>query len=149
MEFAFHDGFDELESERLKLKVIVKNPGNEREIPYYWYEIQRKPDFTPVGKISIRIGHNYHSYYNGNIGYEIDEDFRGHHYAREAAELVLKVARYHGMEKIYLTCEEDNKASYRTIEGLGAELVEITEVPRDYFGWYEEIPRYRVYELEI
>lgn len=149
MAFAFSDSFDELESARLRLKVITKEPGNEREIPFYWYEIRRKPDMTPIGKISIRIGHNYHSYYNGNIGYEIDEAYRGHGYAGEAAELVLKVAGYHGMDRIFLTCEEDNAASYRTIEGLGAKLMEITELPRDYFGWYEGIPRYRIYELEI
>lgn len=149
MAFAFSDSFDELEGTRLRLRVIAKEQGNGNEIPFYWYEILRKPDMTPVGKISIRIGQNYHSYYNGNIGYEVDEPYRGNHYAREAAELVLKVARYHGMERIYITCEEDNTASYRTIESLGADLKEIAEIPQDYFGWYEGIPRYRIYELGI
>lgn len=149
MAFTFSDSFDELESTRLSLKVLTKEQGNEKEIPYYWYEIRRKPDMVPIGKVSIRIGRNYHSYYNGNIGYEIDEAYRGHHYAREAAELVLDVARYHGMEKIYITCEEDNAASYRTIESLGARLAEIVEIPEDYFGWYEGIPKHRIYELKI
>lgn len=149
MAFVFSDSFDELESPRLKLKVLAKEPGNEKEIPFYWYEIRRKPDMAPVGKISIRIGHNYHSYYNGNIGYEIDEAYRGHHYAREAVGLVLDVARYHGMERVYITCDEDNAASYRTIESLGAGLAEIMDVPRDYFGWYEGIPRHRIYKLEL
>lgn len=149
MAFVFEDSFDELDTPRLRLKVIAKEQGNEKEIPYYWYEILKKPDMTPVGKISIRIGHNYHSYYNGNIGYEIDEAHRGRRYAKEAAGAVLEVARYHGMQKIYLTCEEENTASYRTIEGLGARLAEITEIPPDYFGWYEGIPRHRIYELEI
>ncbi|MCM1193260.1 MAG: GNAT family N-acetyltransferase [Butyrivibrio sp.] len=149
MAFSFSDSFDELENTRLKLKVIAKDPGNEKEIPFYWYEILRKPDMTPIGKVSIRIGHNYHSYYNGNIGYEIDDGFRGCHYAREAAETVLTVAGYHGMKKVYLTCEEDNIASYRTIESLGARLVETAVIPEDYFGWYDGIPRYRIYEMEI
>lgn len=149
MAFVFSDGFDELESRRLKLRILVKEPGNEREIPYYWYEIQRKPDMTPVGKISIRIGQNYHSYYNGNMGYEIDREYRGNHYALEAAELVLQIARFHGMDSLYIACEEDNAPSCRTIEGLGGILAEIAEIPRDYFGWYEGIPRHRIYRLEL
>lgn len=149
MPFVFEDRFQELETPRLRLRVIAREQGNDQEIPYYWYEIMRKPDWTPVGKISVRIGRNYHSYYNGHIGYEIDEPYRGQRYAREAAKAVLAVARYHGMSRLYLSCEEDNIASYRTIEGLGASLVEITEIPRDYFGWYEGIPRYRIYELEM
>lgn len=149
MAFTFEDRFDELETPRLKLKMMAREQGNEKEIPYYWYEILKKPDLESVGKISIRIGHNYHSYYNGNIGYEIDEGHRGRRYAKEAAEAVLEVAGYHGMKKIYLTCEEGNAASYRTIEGLGARLAEIAEIPSDYFGWYEGIPRHRIYELEI
>lgn len=149
MAFVFADDFDEMDTPRLKLRIIAKEQGNGKEIPYYWYEIVRKSDLIPVGKVSIRIGHNYHSYYNGNIGYEVDEAYRGQHYALEAAEAVLKVARYHGMKRIYITCEEDNAASYRTIESLGAVLAEITGIPQDYFGWYEGIPRYRVYEMVL
>lgn len=149
MAFVFEDSFDELDTPRLKLRVIAKEQGSEKEIPYYWYEIRKKPDMTPVGKISIRIGHNYHSYYNGNIGYEIDEAYRGQRFAGEAAKAVLRVAGYHGMHKLYLTCEADNAASRRTIESLGARLVEMTEIPKDYFGWYEGIPQYRIYGLTL
>ncbi len=149
MAFAFVNDFDEMDTPRLKLRVIAKEQGNEKEIPYYWYEILRKPDLVPVGRISIRIGHNHHSYYNGNMGYEVDEAYRGRHYALEAAKVVLKVARYHGMDKLYIACDEDNAASYRTIEGLGARLAEITEVPEDYVWWYEGIPRQRIYELML
>lgn len=149
MAFAFVNDFDEMDTPRLKLKIIAKEQGNEKEIPYYWYEILRKLDMVPIGKISIRIGHNYHSRYNGNMGYEVDEQYRGQHYALEAARAVLNVARYYGMKKIYITCEEDNAASYRTIEGLGAGLLEIAEIPQDYFGWYEGIPRHRIYELKM
>lgn len=149
MAFVFGSDFDEMDTPRLRLRIIAKEQGNEKEIPYYWYEILRKPDLTPVGKISIRIGHNYHSFYNGNMGYEVDENYRGQHYAQEAARAVLDVARYHGMKKIYIACDEANAASYKTIEALGARLAEITEVPADYFGWYEGIPKQRIYELVL
>lgn len=138
-----------LENDVLRLKVILKQDGNEQELPFYWYQIYRKPDMTPIGKISIRIGHNYHSYYNGNIGYEIDPEYRGKHYSCQAAQLVLPVAKAHDMDSLILTCNESNVASYKTIERLGAKLLEITDVPEDYFGYRTGMPKQRVYRLNI
>ena len=61
--------------------------------------------------------------------------------------MVLDVARFHDMDFIYMTCDESNIASYKTIEKLGAELVEICDAPRKYFGWYNGMERQRVYKL--
>lgn len=63
--------------------------------------------------------------------------------------MVLPVAKAYAMERIYLVCDEDNIASYKTIEKLGAELVELVLPPKDYFGWYEEIPVQRIYRLDL
>ena len=94
---SFLDCFDAIIGDPLTLKIIEKNPGNEQTIPLYYYEICLTDSGQPVGKISIRIGHNFHSYYNGNIGYEIDEPYRGHHYAAAACRMVLPVAKAHGI----------------------------------------------------
>lgn len=32
---------------------------------------------------------------------------------------------------------------------LGGRLLKICEAPRDYFGWYEDIPRHRIYQLDL
>ena len=145
--FTFLDCFNEINGGDMTLKIIEKSEGTAELLPFYYYDIS--VDGAPVGKISIRIGDNFHSYYNGHIGYEIDEGARGHGYARRACELVLDVARFHGMTRLYLTCDEDNTASYRTIEKLGGSLLEICDVPREYFAWYEGIPRHRVYQLNL
>ena len=71
----------------------------------------------------MRIGNNFHSYYNGNIGYEIEEIFRGKNYALKACKLVLPIAKAHGMNELFLTCDENNIPSYKTIEKLGGEVV--------------------------
>lgn len=63
--------------------------------------------------------------------------------------MVLDVARFHGMGFIYLTCDESNTASYKTIKKLGADLVEICDVPREYFGWRKNMERLRVYKLDL
>lgn len=147
MSFVFSGRFDEISGGGLTLKIREKAQGGGPLLPFYYYDILA--DGLPAGKISIRIGDNFHAYYNGHIGYEIDEGARGHGYARRACGLVLDVARFHGMARLYLTCAEDNAASYRTIEGLGAELLEICDVPREYFAWQEGIKRHRIYQLKL
>ena len=147
MSFQFNSRFDCLGGGGFTLRIREKAEGDGVLLPFYYYDILA--DGTPVGKISIRIGDNFHTYYNGHIGYEVDEPYRGHGYAVRAARMVLEVARHHGMKSIYITCAEDNLASARTIEGLGAEQVEICQVPREYFAWYEGIPRHRIYRLAL
>ena len=112
----YNEKYATLTNDTMELKLIHFDPGNDVEIPYYWYEIIPKALNKSVGKVSIRLGDNYHSYYNGHIGYEVDED---------------------------------NIASYKTMEKLGAELGELVVPPKDYFGWYEGIPLQRIYKLEL
>lgn len=145
----FNKDFFHIEGDTLALRLIDTYDGKDGALPFYWWEIVLKSSDTAVGKISLRIGHNYHSYYNGNIGYEVDEGYREHHYALSACQLVLPVARYHGMEKLYLTCDFDNVASYKTIEKLGATIIEEVRPPEDWMYYYEGIPPHRIYELNL
>lgn len=143
----FNPAFDLLREGEIELRITEKSQGNEEIIPFYYYDIYRMGKM--VGKISIRIGENYHSYYNGHVGYEINEEDRGHRISLTALRMVLPVARYHGMRRIYLTCEEENAASARIIELSGARYLETVTIPKDYFGWYEGIGKYRVYQLGL
>ncbi len=145
----FNDKFNNIIGNRIHLSVIDKNQGNQDELPYYYYDIYLLNTTTQVGKISIRIGHNYHSYFNGNVGYEINEEYRGNYYALEAVKLIIDVARYHCMNHIILTCGETNIASYKSIEKLGAKLIEIVLPPKEYIFYYDGIKSHRIYRLEI
>lgn len=138
-----------IDGENIELRLINTYEGGDGALPFYWWDIILKPSNVAVGKISFRIGHNYHSYYDGNIGYEVDEEYRGHHYSLLACQLVLKAAQYHKMDKIYLTCDYDNIASYKTIEKLGAKLIEEVLPPKDYIYYREDIKVHRIYELSI
>ncbi len=143
------DKFNRLESALLTLELIDFYQEDGPAIPFYWYDIILNSTRQKIGKISIRIGHNYHSYYNGNIGYEIDEAFRGHHYALEACKMVIPVAKEYGMTELYLTCDEDNIASYKTIEALGGVLKETVLPPNDYFAYYDGMALSRIYIYQI
>lgn len=148
MSFVFSDKFDNILFNSLSLKITEKNVGDNVMLPFYYYDIFN-PEKENVGKISIRIGHNFHSYYNGNIGYEVFKEYQGSGYAYKACQAILDVARFHRMGHIVITCDENNIASYKTIEKLGAELVEICDVPREYFAWYEGMERKRIYKLSL
>lgn len=145
--FSFLDGFEHVQGDGITLELLETVPGDGAALPFYYWTICAGP--TPVGKISLRIGENFHAYYNGSVGYEVDEEHRGHHYAQKACRAIFPVAKAHGMKRLLLTCAESNAASYKTIEGLGAELLEIAEVPREYFAWREGMERQRIYSLPL
>ena len=146
--FPFSERFDSLPGENgMHLEICEKHPGDGALLPFYYYDIF--VDRQAVGKISIRIGDNFHSYYNGHVGYEIDEPFRGRRLSLAALRLVLPVARWHGMRRIYITCAASNEASRRIIEAAGGRLLEICPVPRTYFAWYEGMEDRRIYLLDL
>jgi tagatose 1,6-diphosphate aldolase len=100
-------------------------------LPAYKYEIRFHKGKRVIGRIDIRIGHNRNTYFGGNIGYEIDEAYRGHHYAGKACRLVKQVAQAHGMEKVIITNNPHNIPSRKTCEYIGASLLEIINLPED------------------
>ena len=145
----FNENFYNIVGDFLKLRLIDTYEGKNGALPFYWWDIILKSENVKIGKISFRIGHNYHSYYNGNVGYEIDEAYRGKNYSFLACKLILQVAKYHNMDKIYFSCNYDNIASYKIIEKLSAKLVEEVVPPKDYIFYYDGIKKHKIYELEI
>lgn len=145
----FNRDFYHISNDEIELKLIDVYPSNKGAIPFYWWNIYLKNTNTKVGSISFRIGHNYHSYYNGNIGYEVDKEYQGNNYAYKACMLLFEVAKYHNMKKIYLSCSYDNIASYKTIEKLGGKLVEEITPPNDYIYYFEGMKPHRIYQINI
>lgn len=57
----------------------------------------------------------------GHIGYSIRPSARRHGHASTALRQVLELAAEMGMERVLITCDEDNAASRATIERAGGE----------------------------
>ena len=149
MDTIFQKKFFHVTGEILNLRLIdVFEPEN-GDLPFYWWDIILKSENTAIGKISLRLGENDHSRYNGNIGYEIEEKYRGNHYAFLACQMVLEIAKAHGMDKLYLTCDCGNVPSYKTIERLGGILAGEVEPPTDYLYYFEGIGKKKIYELDL
>ena len=84
-----------------------------------------------AGHCDLRIGYSEGVYYGGNIGYRVEELYRGCHYAGKACLLLFELAKRHGMEYLIITCNPENVPSRKTCEWLGGELLEIAELPED------------------
>ena len=88
------------------------------------------PPVRMAGGIGLRIGNTRDlQLYYGHVGYNVFPPARGNHYAERACRLLLPLARAHGLDELWITCNPDNLASRRTCERLGCALVDIVQVP--------------------
>lgn len=104
--------------------------GDHDHIPTYVYGIYLHGTRERIGYCDLRCGMSEEIYYAGNIGYRIDDAYRGHHYAQKACSLLFTVAKQKHMHELLITCSPENIASRLTLERLGGELVETVPVPR-------------------
>ena len=145
----FRKEFFFIDDDIVSLRLLETVEGNGDELPFDWWSIVEKRTGENVGKISLRLGHDYHSYWNGNVGYEVDEPYRGHHYAAIALKLVLPIAKAHGMNHLFVSCDENNAASYRTIERCGGSLLEISYPPKDWVFYRTGLALKRIYRIQF
>ena len=107
--------------------------GNARRdiVPEYIFDMVRTDRQSIVmGRLSLRIGHTEHiEMYAGHIGYSVEPPYRGHRLAARGCLLLLPLARAHGINPLWITCNPDNAASRRTCEIIGSTLVETVPIP--------------------
>lgn len=96
-------------------------------VPAYRFHIMA--DGRIVGGIDLRLGYPDSLFYGGQIGYRVDEAFRGRGYAGEACRLLRPLLRAHGMPVAIISNDVNNHASRRVCEKLGARLLCDADVP--------------------
>ena len=121
-----------LKNDEIQLLLEKTVDGNEEKdwVPAYHFAICNS-EGCKMGNIDLRIGHNDKLYYGGNIGYRVEEPYRGYHYAGKACLLLFELAKKHELEYLIITCDPDNYPSRKTCEYAGGELLEIVELPED------------------
>ena len=130
----------QLSNGEIYLVCTSKNPANPEKqwVPAYEFAICKNGE--KIGDINLRIGYggvNGSSlYYGGQIGYGVDEKYRGNGYAVQACQLLAPVAKAHGMTKLLITNNYTNIASKRVCEKLGAKLIRCARVP-EWHDMYE------------
>jgi RimJ/RimL family protein N-acetyltransferase len=115
----------------LRLDVAYSAQTSPWGVPAWRFDIMEGP--IRVGTISLRAGTTYRvTHLAGQVGFVIEEAFRGRSLAVKAARALLPVATAQGMHKLWLTTTPDNIASQRTLEKVGCAFVESVDIPEDY-----------------
>lgn len=119
-------------------------------IPTIYYDIYLHNEDKRIGSIDLRLKMDERMYYFGHIGYNISPKYRGNHYSYHACKLLFKIAKEeYDLDELFITCNPDNIASYKTLKKLGCELIEVVQVPKDHelYGLGDKMKcvfRYRV-----
>ncbi len=124
---------DGMRDEELKLtlaKLLPKGHKDMGEMPILYFNI-RLLDGTLIGHCDLRLGDSRQTEVLGHLGYEIFEQYRGHHYAVRACRLLMGYAKRAHMDQVDITCDVDNYPSIRTCELLGGQRLGIIAVPPD------------------
>jgi len=132
-DFEFID-YETFTDGEIEVVIREKVPADEKRgyVPSYEFAVRLPGNDKPIGRLSLRISNTPHLInYAGHIGYGIQEEYRGHHYAAKACTLIKQVAFDHGFKTLWITCNPDNFPSCRTCEILGCEMVEIIDLPED------------------
>ena len=147
--FEFHDPGKLVDAD-LELVLAEKYPGNPDIgfVPAYRFKMRLAGGDQDIGHVELRVGNPRHIVmYGGHIAYGVLPEHRGHHYAARACRLLLPLARRHGLNPLWITCNPDNIASRRTCELAGATFVEIVDLPVDtdmYLEGERQKCRYRI-----
>lgn len=141
---------EDLKDGELVLKLIKTCEAQPQKgwVPAYYFEICLQ-EGTVIGSCDLRIGHNEKTYIGGNIGYRIEEAYRGHHYASKACFLLFKQARKHGMKKLFITCDPSNLASSRTCELSKGRYLETVAIPKENEMFQEGKRKVKIFEFQI
>lgn len=149
-EFAFLDTGDLRDGEiALMLRATLPADPERGYMPSYEFGIHDAKEGQEIGLICLRVGPDDALYYAGHIGYMVDPEYRGHHYAAKACKLIFSLARRHGMESLLITCNPDNLPSRRTCERVGGRLLEVVDLPEDSEMYLEGEQRKCVYEVTL
>ena len=145
----FYD-VDDLRSDEIVLKLTktCEAQPEKRWLPAYCFDICLL-NGTPIGKCDLRIGHNEKTYIGGNIGYGIDEPYRGHHFAAKACRLLFRQAKKHGLDYLIITCDPKNTASSRTCEIAGGKFIKIEAIPQDNEMYAEGKREVKIFRFDI
>jgi predicted acetyltransferase len=117
---------------RLVLAATEQYEPERVEVPTYRFVMRRDGFDGDAGFINLRVGDTENIVlYRGHIGYGVEPEHRGRHFAARSCSLLFPLARHHGLMPLWITCDPDNIASRNTCERVGAQFVEIVDVAQD------------------
>lgn len=145
----FYD-VDDLRTDEIYLRLTetCEEKPEKRWLPAYYFDICLL-DGTKIGGCDLRIGHNDKTYIGGNIGYAVDEEYRGNHYAAKACKLLFTQAKKHGLDYVIITCDPSNIASSKTCEYASGIYIETADIPEDNEMYAEGKRQVMIYRFDL
>lgn len=118
----------------LELILDEKKDGNKQKglLPAYHFNMINHETKELMGHIRLRIGQESDVMYFGNIGYDVEEKYRGNKYAARSLKLILPFAFKLGLDNVWISCNPDNIASKRSCEIAGGRMTGLFDIPIDH-----------------
>ncbi|MBP3728918.1 MAG: GNAT family N-acetyltransferase, partial [Lachnospiraceae bacterium] len=117
---------------QLLLKTTTEAGAREGTTAAYHFDICGEGG-QRIGQCDLHLGHSERLYFGGNIGYRVEEAFRGRHVAVRVCRLLFELAARHGLGYVIISCFPENGASRATAEASGCRLLETARLPL----WHE------------
>lgn len=136
---------------RLSLRCYTEDVDRAKQhVPYYEFDIIDICSGEVAGGLVLRAGYNSHiDSCAGNVGYGINDKYRGMRYAARAAKLAEAFARQIGMPYLVITTRPDNEASARTAAIAGYRYDGESEVPPEDEMYSEGERIMSIFRLEL
>jgi len=107
-------------------------PGNWVPNTIYWLvdDVPPEQGGAFIGRISLRhyLNESLRNF-GGHIGYEIRPSRRRQGHGTRMLALLLEICRERGMDKVMLTCDDDNTGSQKIIKNNGGVLEDVRKLP--------------------
>jgi predicted acetyltransferase len=120
----------QLRESELELRFKAFMPHPVHKVTTYYFQMVHVGTGDELRIINLRVGSTPHiELYAGHVGYAVHPPHRGHRFAARSLRLLLPLARSLSLNPLWVTCDPENAASRRSLEIVGARLIEIVDVP--------------------
>ena len=130
----------DIESDTIDLYLSNIHEKFEEKPEQFKYIITLHGTKTKIGEIEVRFSLLESEKHFGNVGANIDSNYRGNRYSKIAFKLLKDVMLENGLKKPIFTVNINNNSSIKSLDAIGAKRIE--KVNNDDESYY-------VYEYDL
>lgn len=140
--YDINENFFKLSNDDITLNIYDRKNLNDKSLAFYSFDVVSK---LCSGKVILYIGHNYHTYFHGNVIFKLDNI----ECIDKIMPLIEKIYTYHLISELIFACSEDEIDKIEAYKKIGARLAEKVDVPSDYIGFYNDVKKRYIYKYYV